>query len=696
MSLNFQFLKKPLEGVNSLSDFNTNLIRIARMDSDTYTQTVGDAYEVLAKAYFMIEYQERFKTIYFYKDIPEILKKQLNLPTKDKGIDLLLEDSEGKFTAVQSKFRSQDETVLFWGGRDHLSHLIGSGTKCDSLAIFSNAYEVDEDVKSKMYEKEHSFEVLNSDLSALSPEFWQNVRNIIEEHKIEEEKEFEKYPDQIEAIEQVVTCFRNGNNRAKMIRFCGTGKSWIARWIHDAMGLDGLTILLVPSLSLAKQAKKNWKGNILYVCSDQSVESKSERKEREGDMIEVDRLSLGPNVTNKESEIVDYATKMPRGTIISTYQSCHLLKNALKNINVSLTIFDEAHRTASKQDSHYSTLLQDGDGFVSKYRLFMTATQRIVSAQVKTRQAKNEDLPYLYSMDDEGVYGPEAHNFNLRKSIDAKRVSPYIPVVTGITDDMIKENIVFRKLVRGLKAHSYDMYANVYACLQAIELKKVKHMIVYHKNIKASQEFISILKQVKSDIYCEHIDGTMTAEHRKMKFDNYAASAIGILSNSRCLTEGIDIPSVDSVMFCDNKSSKIDIIQAMGRAMRLDYDGKIAYIIIPIYAMDKEITEFEISNSNYATVIYLLKALSEIDNRMMDFITNICIQKGRKPRSQSQNNSDSLGIEIPAGVVDFLGDKFVKHFFLTEITDAAKNHWMYFYTLLKEYYLEHGDCNVPK
>lgn len=688
MSLSYQFIKKPLEGVKTLSDFNKNLIKLARKNENTYTQTVGDAYEVLAKAYFKLVYSETFKNVWYYNDIPYDIKKKLNLPEKDKGIDLLLENTEGKFTAVQSKFRGKDETILFWGGRDHLSHLIGSGTKCDSYAVFSNAYEIDEDVRSKMKEKEESFDVLNDTLSGLEESFWDNVRNLVEEHKPKAAETFSPYKDQQDAIDAVVNHFKSGNNRAKMIRFCGTGKSKTAKWIHNALNLDGLTVILVPSLSLAKQAKKDWGNNILFVCSDQTIRD-------DEDEISEDILSLGPNVTTDDTKIRKYAVKNPIGIIVSTYQSCHLLKKALKGIKVSLTIFDEAHRTASKEDSNYSTLLQDGD-YVSQYRLFMTATERIVSAQVKTRQAKNADLPYLFSMDDESVYGKKVNDFNLRMAIDAKRVAPYIPVVTGITDEMIKENIVMRRLVKGIKAHSYDMYANVFACLQMIELKKVKHLIIYHKNIKASKEFIEILSKVRPDIYMQHIDGTMSAEHRALKFQEYASANIGILSNARCLTEGIDIPSVDCVVFCDPKSSKIDIIQAMGRAMRLDKNNpdKVAQIVIPIYITKKKLTEWDIDNSNYATLIYLLKALSEIDFKMQDFITNICIQKGRKHKPKGKTDNDSQGVEILAGVVDFLGDNFVKHFFLTEISDRAKNNWMYFYTLLVEYWREHGDCNV--
>jgi superfamily II DNA or RNA helicase len=689
MSLNFRFIRNVLDNVKSLSDFDANLIKFAKINHLTYTQTVGDAYEILAKIFFMINKNDynisKDEDIYFYKEIPDNIKKNLNLPEKDKGIDILFLNKFDKYTAVQCKFRSKDESILFWGGRDHLSHLIGSGTKCDSYAVFSNAYEVDMDVCNKMVEKQNSFKILNDELDNLDASFWENVRNIIDTKSIKEQ-EFKPYPDQQIAIDAVIKAKNEGKKRGKVIRFCGTGKSKVAKWIKDKINPDGITVLLVPSLSLAKQARKDWKGDVLFVCSDKTVDKNE-------DEFPMDSLSLGPNVTNDINEINNYTNRIPNGIIISTYQSSHLVKEALKGKKVSIIIFDESHRTACKEDSCYTNLLQDNNGFSADFRLFMTATPRIVSAQIKNRQ-KNEDLPYIHSMDNESIYGEELDNFSLRSAIDAKRVSPYKLVLTGITDEIIKSNIDLRKIVKN--NNSYDMLANIYSLFESIKREKIHHIIVYHSSIDSSKKFVEIINQISTDFYIQHIDGTMSAEKRQNMFKNFKNAKIGILSNARCLTEGIDIKKVDAVMFCDPKSSKIDIVQAMGRSMRIDSENKnkIAHIIVPVYITKKEITEKEIESSNFSTLIYLIKALSEQDYKTQDFITKICLQKGKK-NSSTQSIIDTLGVSVIAGTIDFIGDEFIKKVFFEEVSEKAKNHWEYGYQLACEYFLENGNCEFP-
>lgn len=697
MASKTDIVEKVVAGVNSWNDFYKNLLSLANQDKDTYADTVGRGMEQFAKLYFQVKYSRRYTDVLLYDEIPHALKKALKLPKKDFGVDLLFKDFMGKYTACQSKFRSREYVNLNWG-KDELSHLLASGNNCDNFCVFSNASDLAKEVKNKMHEKSGSFYVLNDELKKTDSKFWDAIRLKIEQGVVAPKTALSyesSRQDQKDCVKAIEDSIKAGEDRGHISVFCGVGKTAISMWVNQRNMDSGLTLFLAPSIALAGQTRSSWcVDDALCVCSDADTNDSNKK--------DVEQLSIGAGVTTNVDEIKAYVGKNPNGIIFCTYHSSKLLIEALKNTKIKFAVMDECHRTATGINSTHSIILHNKDGFRIDYRLFMTATVKILAANIKSRISNNE-LPPVFSMDNEADYGKRLFSLNLREAINLKIVTDYRIKVFGVTNSDIKNNIVMRKYlkpskngknkyVKDGKQISYNMMANVLGVAEYIKKSPKIHAIVYHNGIKESVLFKDLINEVLGFACAEHVDGKMSIKERTGIVEEFKSKPCAILTNDSVLKEGIDIPKVDIVVFCANKKSRIDIVQSMGRAVRRDWDNdnKIAAIVIPMYVTRKRVTDKMIESSPWKTMIFLLKALGEIDYTVKALITKISVAKGRAANLVTKELEEVLKI----GNIDFNDNKFLKNFFISDITDRVKDSWEYWYTMLMEYKKEHGDCNV--
>lgn len=420
---------------------------------------------------------------------------------------------------------------------------------------------------------------------------------------------------QSEAVDRVCEYFDNdNNNRAQIILPCASGKTLISLWIVEKLK-SKLTLYLVPSLQLLKQVKDVYKNNssnsnifdYICVCSAKDIDDEDEFNVYANLYEEIDR-SVTTNPDEIYRFIVGNSNSNNSKIIFSTYQSLDKIVEAVKhnnnnNIVYNLSIADEAHRTAGLFKSNFNLIHDDRNIRVAK-RLYMTATPRVVSNNVKDRL---DDDEYIYDMSDTNIFGNVVYQKTFKDAIDNKILSDYKILAVGVSDDDIHNYIKDNKQINLNSEYTTKDIANNYALNLVMNRYNLKHSITFHSTIKKARDFTKRNKVLFNNniMNSYHINGNMSSIEKQQIIDNFKKenNTISTISNARCLSEGVDIPAVDLVYFCDTKNSKIDIIQAIGRALRITKDKTKGYIVVPIYHNNLNNLEEEINISSFERLI---------------------------------------------------------------------------------------------
>ena len=467
-------------------------------------------------------------------------------------------------------------------------------------------------------------------------------------------------PDQIHAVESVIQGF-NANDRGKLIMACGTGKTFTSLKIAERFsGAGSVVLFLVPSIALLNQSLLAWNNDApdnlplisFAVCSDKTVGKNLYPDED----LKLSDLSCPP--TTNADELLTAWRKLPDNSkaeavtvIFSTYQSSQVIHDAQAQgfPDFSLMICDEAHRTAGL-DSGSFTQIHD-DAFIrARKRLYMTATPKIYADSVKTK-AKNSSTT-LCSMDNQDIYGPEFFRLSFSQAVDAGLLSDYKVMIF-----MVDKNEVSRILISEDKSIPISEAAKIYGCRDALaknlspedysfiqlDPEPMKSAVAFTGKIKDSQEFAELFAPTiaaaapDNPLTCEvrHVDGTMSAHQRANSVQWLADTSpdtCRILSNARCLSEGVDVPALDAVIFLSPKKSEIDIVQSIGRVMRKAPGKNFGYVIIPV-AVSSELSPDEALNSNkeYQAVWKVLQALRSHDDTFNAVISSLDLN-GRHPK----------------------------------------------------------------
>lgn len=602
----------------------------------------GNAMEYLT--YFLLKSNAGYydiKDIYMEDEIPETLREHLRLERKDNGVDGVIVRNDGKTIAYQVKFRAEhgvptaQELSTFWAESEY----------ADLRLICANCSRLPR-VSGK---KKNQMSLLLDKYMELDKEFFDAFRAYLESDTATPPVAKKASPDgeyqyQQELIDQI-TDGLSRHNRGKFIAACGIGKTFISMWTHERM--HARTVLFVaPSLALIRQTLDAWARNCripfryLCVCSDATV------ADLEEDALCMVSADVDFPVTTRPDDIRRFLeSDAEKKIIFATYNSLDAISNALCESDAvfDLGIFDESHRTAGTKDSLMFVYGMDDQYIPIKKRLFMTATERLVSPGLRNA-ADNADR-IIFSMDDTAKYGPTLASLNFGQAIEKGIICDYRIVVCTITEKDIAELVSKHRIVTTELGES-EVCTSIDALLKEALIGKVmkelgvRKVISYHAYVKNARRFVEggrgllavgdIIDDIFADTkqistYTGHVNGSMSAGERGEILSAFAARERGLVSNARCLTEGVDIPAVDAVYFVDPKNSMIDIVQAVGRALRKSPSKKseCSYIVLPVVIPENASLFSHIAPSAFDTLHTVIQAMRAQDSSLADMIDEI-------------------------------------------------------------------------
>ncbi len=479
---------------------------------------------------------------------------------------------------------------------------------------------------------------------------------------------------------------------------CGTGKTLVALWAAEALK-PKTVLVLVPSLALLSQTLPDWckqskwgnRFRYLCVCSDGSVDQSAKN-----DDYALNQSDLEFTVTTEAKQVEAFLAQNRSGVnvIFSTYQSAEVVAAGLKGAPVDFAVFDEAHKTTGPKEGLFAFGLSDKNILIKK-RLFLTATPRHYDLR---KRDKDGDF-ITVSMSDEKIYGRVSYRLSFSAAVAAEIIVPYKVIISvslnkDLDDEVLRTGST---LVRRNQIQA-KWVANQIALKRAIKKTAASKIITFHSRVKLAEEFVSNDAQGFSEhvkgFNVFHVNGGQSAASRKVTLEDFKSAARGLITNARCLTEGVDVPSVDMVAFVDPRKSKIDIAQAAGRAMRQSKatNKKLGYIVVPLFIEQKKNeTEAEaLARSGFDEVAMVLGAMLENDDDLVDLIREMKEAKGRGDKFNPKSLHEKIEVIGPAVDLDEL-----RRSIDVEIVDRLGMGWDEWYGLLQRFNKREGHCRVP-
>ncbi len=680
-----QILLKILNGVQNWDDIKPKFDEWVKKDK----KLGGTLFEVFCKYFFLTEptFKDEYKNVWLFDEVPYSFKAKLGFSDVEYGIDLILENEDGLIVGVQSKYRTLVERKIYWS-KDKLANLVAYGNKCDRLIVFSNVQEIDNQTDKSINQK-----VLLEQLDSIENSTFRDIESLLKGLKTDNFKKFKPLYHQEIAIDKVIEHF-NGNDRGQLILPCGAGKSLTSLWIKEQLNPEN-TIVLVPSLALLRQMKNEWakhkrtKYKYICVCSEKDID-------RDAQLTEFSLSEIGGNVSLNPKDISSFLnnSKAKSKIVFSTYQSLPEVEkaiNLLKGFKFDLAICDEAHKTAGNKQKVFGIIHENFRIDVAK-RLYMTATPRVASQQLKN--LLGDKIKFLYDMSNDRVYGKEAHRMSFAEAIP-EILCDYKIIGIGVSDIEVKKFLDQRNFVTN--DETIDEYAHNYALKIAMEKYKAFHALSFHHTVNGSKSFSERHSSLFGEsIFSKYVSGKHSSGVRQAILKEFSKRDIGVVANARCLTEGVDVPTIDLIYFCDPKNSKVSIVQAAGRALRKDRTGKktLGYIVVPIFHRQVEEVEKAIDKSIFKNVIQVIRSLCDHDERLQAEINDIAFKKGKKHRNSKIEFSFSN--DETERIIKLVGFKEkLKTSLFNQIIEKTNDSWDLRYRELKEYYDEFGDSDVP-
>lgn len=670
----------------------------------------GARFELLIKNWFLTTklYSDNIKEIWLWDDFP--YKNQFG--GSDSGIDLVLHNLEDEYIAIQCKFYKENNEI----SKSDVDTFISTSAKFFEIngerKKFSNRIFISTTNK---WSKKASDLIENQEIPVIRISLNELENSDVDWSKIylgkqgNEAKKASKTirNHQKEARDSVNKYFKE-NDRGKLIMACGTGKTFTSLKIaENETNKNGFILFLVPSIALLGQTLREWTNDIdketkLYpicICSDSKISSK---KSTNDDNI-TSVIDLALPATTDIDKIVNQLEKIKdkRGmkVVFSTYQSIDVIAKAQEKIleqdknfgEFDLIICDEAHRTTGvtlkNEDESNFVKVHKNEFLKAKKRLYMTATPRLYDDNSKSK-AKEGDA-YLCSMDDEKLYGEEIYRIGFGKAVENDLLTDYKVLILTLSSSQIPvelQNII----ANGEKEFNFDDATRLIGCINGLskqildkegiikstDPEPMKRAVAFCRDIKTSkrvtnsfndysEEYLSSLKEEAKrkmvNISSKHIDGGMNALEREellswLKEDGEEQEC-RVLTNARCLSEGVDVPNLDAVLFLSAKNSQVDVVQSVGRVMRKAPHKKYGYIIIPVVIPEHISPEEALNDSEaYKVVWSVLNALRAHDDRFNALVNKIDINK-KKPKNiiiatPDNSGSGSGEIEEPGVIYD--------------------------------------------
>lgn len=643
----------------------------------------GDRFERLMQGYLLTDpkYTSKLKKVWLWNEF----HGKNDLGGGDTGIDLVAQTFDGDYWAIQCKCH-QESSIIDKPAVDSFLSTSSREFKNEQLKTVSFSHRLWISTTNKWGPnateaiKNQNPPVTRINLFDLleAPVDWEKLEKGIHGEASRNAKKSLR-PHQQMALELTHKHFKKAD-RGKLIMACGTGKTFNSLRIaeNETKG-KGLVLFLVPSIALLGQTLREWSGdakeeiNAICICSDPEI-SKKKTKNDDSDSFSVVDLALPASTNTKDivnqfKHIKEYGKK-GMTVVFSTYQSIDVIARAQKEIikagfgEFDLIICDEAHRTTgvslSGEDESAFTKVHDDKFLKTKKRLYMTATPRLYSDDAKSKAAQAEAI--LCSMDDTKLYGEEIYRIGFGEAVERDLLTDYKVLILTLSDKDVppavqkmisdKENEIntddASKLIGCINALSKQVLGDE-GIIKSTDPEPMRRAVAFCSSIAVSKKitatyntatdaYISSLpvdkKEQMVSLASKHIDGTMSAPERDellswLKSD-MDENECRILTNVRCLSEGVDVPSLDAVMFLSARNSQVDVVQSVGRVMRKSPGKKYGYIIIPVVVpSDVEADKALDDNERYKVVWTVLNALRAHDDRFNATVNKIELNRKR-------------------------------------------------------------------
>ncbi len=596
---------------------------------------------------------------------------------QDVGVDRVITTVTGELWTVQNKGYAADRRVDL---TDFTNFVVASDTipnvrrrllVTSGAGLGRNAAEV-----AKRQQASQNVTVLNRSwlrTAATYPDTWDDVVN--GGVGVETAKPYTLRPHQKDAIGDVVSSLRRAPE-CQLLSACGTGKTITSVGISDA--LEAHTVIyFVPSLALMAQTIKHVRrqhaGRLittLAVCSDDSVGGGRGRRGADDAAVATD--DLGTQVLRSPSDIAEFVDahsgNAERLIVFSTYQSAHLVVAAQHQHDLpdfDFAFNDEAHHlvaTKVKNDSLGEEVKRKNDGKMrlrARWRVYATATARQVSARSKAL-ARRHGVELDSLGEANSTFGPVAHEFTFGDAIQEGILSDYRVSILGVTDDDYREHLEERTFM-DTSAGRIDggTFGAVQALRHAIGLGATR-VITYHNSLAAAEEYARIVDGDPDLPSASMVHGQMNADTRETHLARMSADGGYVISNVRCLNEGIDIPALDAIIIAEPKSSPVDIAQSIGRAIRRAEGKTVGHIIVPVAVTlddSDELTADQIGDLNqpsnpWRAVFEVLEALGQHDRSIRHFLTVAALGLERRGKQAGIPTNEFPDAEDLEGLVD--------------------------------------------
>lgn len=617
-------------------------------DESAFNRDLGDRFERLIRAYLKLDpqYVALFSDVWLWKDWPE--REAYGYKAPDTGIDLVakLREDEG-FCAIQCKFY---DTPIPLGDLGNFFTLSGKGGFTQRLIVATA--NLSKHAADALENQTIPVEMMTLEDLEASPIDWSQF-------SIEKPDQLRKLPKkdprehQSEALVDVLKGFKT-SDRGKLIMACGTGKTYTSLIVAQELVKPGQTILfLVPSIALLSQTLRAWTADAsvplrcFAVCSD----SKASRNEEDMRIYEL-AYPATTNATKLAKSMTETQDNTAVTVVFSTYQSIEVVHQAQQKtgIEFDLVVCDEAHRTAGYtapgDDPSAFVRVHDNAFIKGKKRLYMTATPRIYAEASKSKA--EESNVQVYSMDDVSTFGPVFHRLRFDEAVRRDLLSDYKVLVIAV-DELHVSQVLNQRIADSGDELKLDDAVKVVGCWNGLgkhvaaedgmdisgDPQPMRTAIAFAQSIKHSKLLTAEFEKVSNDLgdqidylpalEAKHVDGTMNVVERNQRL-SWLKGNIGkeepvcrILTNARCLSEGVDVPALDAAIFLNPRDSVVDVVQSVGRVMRKDPAGrkKYGYVILPIGIRKDTSPEAALDdNKKYRVVWQVLNALRAHDDRL--------------------------------------------------------------------------------
>ena len=665
-----------------LSSFEELERRIAAISDN---KGKGDAFEVFAEAYLATQRKHDAHQVWPLNAMPLDLLAKLGLGGMDYGIDGVLQSLLGDLNAYQVKFRTGREPMTW----RELSTFMGlaDSPHIRSRILITNCDELPQVIN----ERQGFFCIRGSDLDRMEVSDFQAIEAWLAEAAIQAPKK-KPLPHQEEALAAIVPTLQK-ESRATAIMACGTGKTLVTLWTAEQLGARKILVLL-PSLALLRQTLHEWLKETsldplayLCVCSDPTVKGDADEISTAQSDLDFE-VSTNPEVVRRFLDAPFDGTKI----VFSTYQSASVVGEALKpGESFDLGIFDEAHKTAGREGSKLSFALRDENLAIAK-RLFVTATPRHYNPRNKN---KSGDMEMVYSMDRPEVFGNRVYTLSFSQAAKREIICGYKVVISVITSEMVTNELINRGQVQisGDYVQARQV-ANQIALRDAVHKFGVERIFTFHNTVKSAASFVSSGNEGVHNHLPEfgafHVSGAMSTAQRERIMRDFRSSSKGIMSNARCLTEGVDVPAVDMVAFLSPRRSLVDIVQATGRAMRKSPGKDLGYVLVPLYVELEagESIDEAVARANFDEIWDILQTLQEQDEVLAELISQSARTKASFKEFGKNPIYDRIIIEG-----SILGLNSIQSAVTTQILECLVSSWSLNYGKLQDFKEEYGHSN---